>query len=181
MSIITGRGDKGQTDLLFGRRIAKSSARIGVLGTIDELNAALGLARAASGDAEVISIVDRVQERLIGLMGELACDPDDVVRYREQFAAGFLPAGETGWIECVAREMESGGIRFTGWAKPGAEGAVAKAALDFARSIARRAEREIWAFHESGSPVREEVRLYFNRLSDLLWIMARAAKELGGE
>ena len=62
MSIITGRGDDGETDLLFGRRISKTSQRIEVLGTVDELNAALGLARAAGATEEVEAIIDRVQD-----------------------------------------------------------------------------------------------------------------------
>ena len=60
MSIITGRGDSGDTDLLFGRRIAKTSLRMAALGSVDEVNAALGLARAAASHPEVIALVDAV-------------------------------------------------------------------------------------------------------------------------
>ena len=169
MSIITGRGDLGETDLLFGRRIAKTSLRVAALGTVDEVNAALGLARAAGGDAEVIALIDAIQQRLIGLMGQLACLPEDTGRYK--YAA--LTVADVAWVETEARRFEARGVKFTGWAKPGAEGSMARAGLDFARAMARRAERVVLALHESGEEVAEPVRLFFNRLSDLLWILAR--------
>lgn len=179
MSIITGRGDSGETDLLFGKRIAKSSLRVGVLGCIDELNAALGLARVASGDDGIIAIIDGLQEKLVGLMGELACVPEDAERYAVQFKCA-LTMEDVLRIEETAREAEKRGIHFTGWARPGAEGSMMKAGLDFARTIARRTEREVWLLHESGQPVSGAIRLFFNRVSDLLWILARVSGEASG-
>ena len=172
MSIMTGRGDSGETDLLFGRRIAKTSLRIEALGHVDELNAALGVARAAASDQEWIGLVDALQHRLVGLMGLLATLPDDAARYREQHLAG-LEEADVEWIEAEARRYEARGVRFSGWATPGAEGCLARAQLDLARAVARRAERGVLALHESGQPVAECVRLFFNRLADLLWILAR--------
>lgn len=179
-SIITGRGDDGETDLLFGKRIAKSSQRMAALGSVDELNAALGLARAASQHEEMVSIIDALQAQLIGLMGELACVPEDVERYAKKFQQA-LRMEDVQRIEAIARDYESRGIRFTGWAKPGAEGSLAKAGIDLARTIARRAEREVWLLHDSGEPVSQPIRLYFNRLSDLLWILARQGAAEGNE
>ncbi len=172
MSIITGRGDSGDTDLLFSKRIAKTSLRVEALGNVDELNAALGLARAAMGDSEMISLIDGIQSRLVSLMGELATLPEDLPRYQ---TAGYpsLDDGDVKWVVATAREYEDRGVKFTGWATPGAEGSLARAGLDFARSVARRAERSVLQLHEAGEPVPEVVRLFFNRLSDLLWILAR--------
>ena len=82
MSIITGRGDLGETDLLFGKRIAKTSLRVAALGCVDEVNAVLGMARAGGGETEVIVLIDGIQERLVGLMGQLACLPEDLGRYK---------------------------------------------------------------------------------------------------
>lgn len=172
MSIITGRGDSGETDLLFGRRITKTSLRIEALGHVDELNAALGLARAAAHDPAWVALIDALQERLIGLMGQLACLPEDEDRYREKRYAALTQA-DLDWVTATAREFEAKGVRFTGWARPGAEGSLARAGVDYARAVARRAERGVLALHESGEPVPEVVRLFFNRLSDLLWILAR--------
>lgn len=172
MSIITGRGDEGSTDLLFGRRIEKTSLRVEALGAVDELNAALGLARAAGLAAGVEEVVDRVQELLVGLMGQLACLPQDAGRYEEKGYAKVTPE-DVGWLEGVAKEWEAKGVRFTGWARPGADHSVARAGLDVARAVARRAERRVWQLHEAEGPLPEEVRLFFNRVSDLLWILAR--------
>lgn len=169
MSIITGRGDSGETDLLFGRRIAKTSLRMAALGSVDEVNAALGLARAAGQNSAVIEVIDAVQSRLVGLMGQLACLPEDESRYKY----ATVEWTDVEWIVSQAHSFEARGIRFTDWARPGAEGSLARAGLDFARAMARRAERTVLALHESGEAVPEAVRLFFNRLSDLLWILAR--------
>mgnify|MGYP000101815415 FL=1 len=176
MSIITGRGDSGETDLLFGKRIAKTSLRIEALGDVDELNAALGLARAAASNDEWIALIDALQSRLVGLMGQLAYLPEDESRYVEKKYAA-LTLADLDWVVAEAHRYEAQGIRFTGWARPGAEGSLARAGLDYARAVARRAERSVLSLHESGQPVPEVVRLFFNRLSDLLWILARVASE----
>jgi cob(I)alamin adenosyltransferase len=169
MSIITGRGDLGETDLLFGKRIAKTSLRVAALGAVDEVNAALGMARAADGEAEVIALIDAIQERLVGLMGQLACLPEDLGRYKYV----SLTMEDVDWVVAAAQRFEARGVVFTGWARPGADGSLARAGLDFSRAMARRAERAVLALHESGEDVPEPVRLFFNRLSDLLWILAR--------
>ncbi len=176
MSIITGRGDHGETDLLFGKRIAKSSPRIECLGCVDELNAALGMARASGANPEWLSLIDTLQEKLIGLMGQLATLPEDEARYREK-KFPLIEAEDVEWVLAEARKYEERGIRFTGWARPGAEGCLARAGVDFARSVARRAERSVLVLHESGEPVPESVRLFFNKLADLLWILARVDGE----
>lgn len=176
MSIITGRGDSGETDLLFGKRIPKTSLRIEALGCVDELNAALGLARASGANPEWVTLIDALQEKLIGLMGQLATLPEDAKRY-ETTNFPLITEADVEWVTTEARGYEARGIRFTGWARPGAEGCLARAQVDFARAVARRAERAILTLHESGEPVPEAVRLFFNRLADLLWILARVESE----
>jgi cob(I)alamin adenosyltransferase len=84
---------------------------------------------------------------------------------------------DVAWLEEQAKGFEDRGVRFQGWARPGAEHSVARAGLDLARSVARRAERRVWELHEAEGPLPEPVRLYFNRLSDLLWILARVNSE----
>lgn len=172
MSIMTGRGDSGETDLMFSKRIAKTSLRIEALGSVDELNAALGLARAAEGQPDIVTIIDGIQARLVGLMGQLATLPEDETKYLEKEYA-YLSPEDLEWIITTAQAYEKRGVRFTGWARPGAEGSLARAGLDYSRSVARRAERAVLVLHESGQSVPEVVRLFFNRLSDLLWILAR--------
>ncbi len=171
MSIITKRGDEGETDLLFSRRIRKTSLRVQALGAVDELNTALGLARAAGLRADIETIIDRVQEKLVAAMGQLATLPED----RERYTYAAITAEDVTWVEETAKEMEGRGVRFTGWARPGAEGAIASATLDMARAVARRAERQSWELHESGGEVSHDVLLFLNRISDLLWILARVS------
>lgn len=176
MSIMTGRGDEGETDLLFGKRIAKTSLRVECLGNVDELNAALGMARAAASNPEWIELVDRLQEKLIGLMGQLATLPEDEAKYLEK-GYPMIHEQDVDWVIETAKGFEAQGVKFQGWAIPGEEGCQARANIDHARAVARRAERSILKLHESGEPVPESVRLFFNRLSDLLWILARVESQ----
>jgi len=176
MGITTGRGDSGETDLLFNRRVAKTSLRVAALGDVDELDAALGLARAASRDEDLIALIDRVQGLLVGLMGQLAVLPEDEPLYQKKGYASLSEA-DLEWITAETKEREARGIKFKGWARPGMEGSLERAGLDFARSITRRAERGVLALHESGEPVPVLVRLFFNRLSDFLWVLAHGAED----
>jgi len=172
MSITTKRGDGGETDLLFGRRIAKTSLRVEALGSVDELNSALGLARASGLSEAMVSLVDTIQERLVALMGQLACLPSDEARYAEKGYA-MIRGEDLAWLEqqIIRVETEQGLSR--GWSRPGANGGLGLAALNLSCSIARRAERAVLQLHESGEPVPDCVRQCFNRLSDLLWLLAR--------
>ena len=172
MSITTKRGDDGETDLMFGRRIAKTSLRFTALGAVDELNSALGLARAADSEGSHTEILDRVQNLLFGLMGQLACLPEDQEKYAEK-AYSALTETDVDWITETAARIEKSGVKLTHWAVPGAEGSMAKAHLDHARSVSRRAEREVLVLHEGGGEVPRLIRVFLNRLSDLLWILAR--------
>ena len=173
MSIITQRGDDGETDLMFGKRIAKTSLRFTALGTIDELNAALGLARASDAEENNTVILDRVQNLLFALMGQLACLPEDQAKYLEKGYSSVTPV-DLEWLTETARGIEDTGVKLTHWAVPGAEGSMTRAHLDVARTVARRAERDALLLHEDGGEVPQTVRLFLNRLSDLLWILARA-------
>lgn len=164
------------TDLMFGRRVAKTSARFAALGTIDELNAAIGLARAADGEGRHTQILDRVQNLLFGLMGQLACLPEDEAKYLEKGYA-VVREEDLDWLTETAKRIEGEGVRFTHWAVPGEDGSMARAHLDFARTVARRAERHVLVLHEEQGHVPEVVRLFMNRVSDLLWILARSGQK----
>ncbi len=172
MSIITQRGDDGLTDLMFGRRIAKTSIRCAALGTIDELNASIGLARASDAEGRHTEILERLQNLLFGLMGQLACLPEDQEKYREK-SYSAITTEDLEWITETARKIEKAGVKFTHWAVPGAEGSMTRAHLDYARTVARRAERHVLELQEDGGEVPETVRVFVNRISDFLWILAR--------
>ncbi len=177
MSITTKRGDRGQTDLMYGRRVAKTDIRIAAYGGVDELTSALGLARAqATGPhAWVADEIARIQDEIIALMGELATDPQDLPRY-EKDGHPRIGDAQVERVGEIGRAIEKAGLRFKGWVIPGAAGSPLGAALDFARAIARRAERDVVDLAESETDFNEAIIRYLNRLSDVLWLMARKAE-----
>lgn len=175
MSIATRTGDDGTTGLLFNRRVPKHGIRLEAYGTVDELTGALGLARCRTSGRDNERLL-AIQKDLIPLMGELAVLPEDVARYRER---GYPPfgAGPLEGLDAWVKELEDGGaMRFEGWVIPGAN--PTSAALDFARVVCRRAERRVSALAES-SPVEADIPRYLNRLSDLLWLLARKFEQAG--
>ncbi|MEG1070961.1 MAG: cob(I)yrinic acid a,c-diamide adenosyltransferase [Akkermansia sp.] len=173
MSITTKRGDDGQTDLMFGKRSPKTAPRIEAYGTVDELNAILGVARQSKIQERTILLLDGVQQRLVGLMGELATLEEDLPRYDEKGYSRITEEDVT-WIESQSKQLEQDcDIRFKGWARPGKEGSLGSAHLDWARAVCRRAERRVVGLHEQGNLSNWHSALFLNRLSDLLWVLAR--------
>lgn len=173
MSVITRRGDDGQTDFMFGRRGSKNSLRVQAYGEVDELNAALGLALALGLGAAGRELVIAVQERLVPLMGELATLPEDAAEYRRRGYA-CLGSVDVEWAELQALAIEQEcGIRFSGWARPGQGATPGAAALDLSRAVCRRAERALLALHAQEPVANAAILVFLNRLSDLLWLAAR--------
>lgn len=173
MSIITKRGDDGCTDLMFGKRSPKSAPRLEAYGTVDELNSVLGVARAAGVTPETEEKIDGVQARLVGLMGELATLEEDLPQYDEKGYARIREADVT-WIEERSHALEQEcDIRFRGWARPGKETSLGSAQLDLARAVCRRAERRVAVLRDVDALSNVQSALFLNRLSDLLWILAR--------
>ncbi len=174
MSIATRRGDRGETDLLFGRRLSKTDIRVEAGGALDELNAALGLARAAgAAKPEVVEVIASVQADLVIVMGEVATAPEDLERY---VTAGFRRVdGEmVGVLDAKVSEFEGeSGVRFEKWEVPGAARDSCGAGLDFARTVCRRAERRVLSLAEGVEGWNPEIGRYLNRLSDVLWLLAR--------
>ena len=169
MSIITKRGDEGETDLLYGKRISKTDVRVEALGAIDELNTILGLVR-CHGNETLGGELDWLQEKLVGLMGELAVLPEDLERYQKDGMPKVSEEDVTK-LESQAKAIEEKGVDFKGWARPGAAGSLPAAFLDQARTVARRGERRVLELSETHPlPV---VTLFLNRVSDYLWLLAR--------
>ena len=178
MSIATKTGDDGTTGLMFGRRVSKAHPRVCAYGTVDELNAALGVARACATVPAVAQGILAVQRNLIPLMGEMAVAAEDMERYRERGRQVIGPD----WVEALTAQItdleKNHRITYEGWATPGAS--LASATLDVARTVCRRAERELVAQRESGIPVNAWILQYLNRLSDLCWLWARWTETLSG-
>ena len=170
MSIATRTGDDGTTALMYGRRVRKDDARVEAYGTVDELNAALGMARAQANRPPLAEELLTIQRQLVALMGELAVAPEDLARYRAEEKYPKLEEPALADLDEVVKRIEGENVSFDGWATPGANPAAA--ALDVARTVCRRAERRVV---ELGGEQALVIR-YLNRLSDVLWLMARQAE-----
>lgn len=172
MSITTKRGDDGTTALMYNRRVSKGHPRVEAYAQVDELNASLGLARATCGLSDASDFLKETQKELVVLMGELATAPEDLERYiRDGY--GRIEEKHVHRLEEKIRDLESGEVNFNGWATPG--NTLHAGYLDQARVVCRSAERRIVVLRETAQGPAEYPHLivYLNRLSDLLWLMAR--------
>lgn len=172
-SIATRTGDDGSTSLLYGQRVAKDHPQIEAVGSFDELNAALGFAKATSNDDTRRAELERIQKDLVALMGEIACAEADAERYS---ASSFPKLNESDLerIDAGIAAIEARKPKFDGWATPGAN--LHAASLELARTAARRAERRLVALPAQGRTPRPLLAKYTNRVADLLWLMAREAE-----
>src|SRR2546429_903194 len=143
MSIVTKTGDQGETSLMYGRRVPKNNPRVEAYGAVDELTAALGLARASCDDKFVTEQIFAVQKDLINVMGELSTLPEDRQRYVKD---GFqiVDAKMVDRIGAVIVDLEKDESLYPkDWVIPGSN--PVSAVLDLARTICRRAERQVCA------------------------------------
>jgi cob(I)alamin adenosyltransferase len=171
MSIATKTGDAGETALMYGKRVPKTHRRVEAYGTVDELNSALGIARAVAAEKLVQEVMFSVQKELVILMGELAVADEDRDRYSRD---GYDVVGEAmvdRLTEVVNNLEKNHHITFRHWATPGNN--LSSAALDVARTTCRRAERRVVALADTSDYVNPETIRYLNRLSDVLWLFAR--------
>lgn len=171
MKIYTRTGDQGSTSLFGNQRVPKCDARLGTFGTVDELNAVLGLARAEGLSERCDEIVARLQNQLFDLGAELAT-PDAADRGTE-----ILQQEDITEQESTIDSLEATLAPLTAFILPG--GTTAAATLHLARCVCRRAEREIVSLSQSVA-IRETVMQFINRTSDLLFVLARAANAEAG-
>jgi cob(I)alamin adenosyltransferase len=173
MSIATRTGDDGTTRLLYGQRVPKDHPQVEAVGALDELNAALGAAKAARPAGSSPAELESIQLDLIALMGEVSCAESDLARYAESKFAK-IGEGALARLDAGVAALEARGLKFDGWATPGAN--PYSAALEVARTVARRAERRMVGLAGHGRSLRPVLLQYINRLSDFLWLLARAAE-----
>jgi cob(I)alamin adenosyltransferase len=160
---------------MYGRRLSKADPRVDAYGCVDELSAALGLVRSVARDKFISDQIFAVQKDLVVVMGELATAPVNRERYLKD---GFhLTTSElVDRITAVIFDLEKDQSLYPkDWVIPG--GTPVSAALDFARTTCRRAERHITAFSSGEDEFNPEILRYLNRLSDLCWILARYAEK----
>jgi cob(I)alamin adenosyltransferase len=170
MSIATKTGDNGTTGLMYNRRVSKCHPQVEAYGTVDELNSAIGLSRAASPHSLLKERLADIQKDLVILMGELATRPEDLPRYAGDGFPVVTPE-MTVKLDSLVRQIESQNPTFKGWATPGDN--LSSAALDLARTICRRAERQVCVLKENAQLRNEQIIIFLNRLSDALWLLAR--------
>src|SRR5207244_10713732 len=170
MSIVTKTGDKGETSLMYGRRLSKADPRVDAYGCIDELTAALGLARSVSTDKFLSDEIFAAQKDLIVVMGELATAPSDRERY---LTDGFhlTKAEMVDRITAVIFDLEKDTSLYPkDWVIPG--GTAVSAALDFARATCRRAARRLAGSSPGEKHLDRELGRYVKRLCGICWFLA---------
>ena len=171
--IYTGGGDKGETSLGDGSRVAKHDTRVAAYGTVDEANACIGLARLHCG-GEVDAILARVQNDLFDLGADL-CRPE---KQDDKKTALRITDGQVARLEAEIDRINADLSPLESFVLPG--GTPGAAYLHLARTVARRAEREATAL-STREAVNAEALRYLNRLSDLLFVLARHVNEGGAK
>jgi cob(I)alamin adenosyltransferase len=172
VKIYTRTGDAGETSLFDGTRVSKAHSRVDAYGEVDELNAWLGLARASGLDADLDAAVVRIQQDLFALGAQLA-DPAD--RIAERVMKARLVEADVTRLEQLIDRLETEVPPLRRFILAG--GTAGGAALHVARTVCRRAERRIVAL----DPAPEAVLIrYINRLSDLLFVLARGVNHRKG-
>jgi cob(I)alamin adenosyltransferase len=177
LKIYTKTGDGGETSLFGGARLRKDDPRVAAYGEVDELNAALGLARALDPQDFADPLLQSLQRDLFTVGAQLATpDPD---KLQKALSRSGTAIGESAIaaLEDAIDQHESHLEALKNFILPG--GTPKAAALHLARTVCRRAERAVVALSRA-EPVSPAILRYLNRLSDLLFVLARAANALAG-
>ncbi len=172
MKIYTKTGDKGETGLFGGKRVSKDDVRIEAYGTVDELNSVIGTARAFNDNKIMDLILAEIQNQLFILGSDLAT-PSDV----KSTATKRISVKDYTSLEGIIDDFESKLGPLNSFILPA--GTKAAALLHSARSVCRRAERRVVSLKKTGEASDEDV-IYLNRLSDLLFMLARYNNKISG-
>lgn len=173
MKIYTKTGDAGETGLYGGTRVLKDAMRVDACGTVDELNACIGFVRSGIRDAEIDTVLHRIQNELFDIGADLATldthPKADTLR---------IPPTLTAELETEIDRFESQLPPLKNFILPG--GSAGGGAIHFARTVCRRAERCVVSLAQEET-VNPEVLIYLNRLSDLLFVLARTVNHRLGK
>ena len=182
MKIYTKTGDAGETGLFGGARVSKADARVAAYGAVDELNSVLGIVRAElrrdgsphePGALDLDALLENIQLELFDVGAELATVPEKL----DELKLPLIPEQAILDLEAAIDEAETELAPLQTFILPG--GTPAAAQLHLGRTVCRRAERELVAL-AAHSPVRLELVRFVNRLSDLLFVLARVANVRAG-
>jgi cob(I)alamin adenosyltransferase len=175
MTIVTKKGDGGETCLRYGRPVSKASDRVEAYGNVDELGSALGLAKAyarqSDPEGNPAKLIETVQSQLLAVGADLATTPEDhAAKARPQYQEAFL-----GWLDDEIQSLERV-VKMDGFVLPGVN--VLSASIHIARTVCRRAERCVIRLLEHGEePAVRRMLPYLNRLSDFLWLLGEHTKD----
>jgi cob(I)alamin adenosyltransferase len=171
--IYTKTGDDGTTGLLGPGRVSKDDLRVEAYGTVDEMNAALGVARAMALDPGADTLVERLQSELF-VLGSALADPNPAGRFH-----GAITEGHVAGLESAIDAIEAGLEPLARFILPG--GTPGAAQIHLSRAVCRRAERLAVALaHQAERDVPAVIIAYLNRLSDLLFVLGRAVNRRAG-
>lgn len=173
MKIYTRTGDSGETSLFGSHRVSKADPRVDAYGEVDELSAWLGLVRAAGVDSDVDEVLARIQRDLFALGAQLA-DPSETLP--ERLTKAFVTDADVSRLESLIDRFEAELPPLTRFIFAG--GSPAGAAAHVCRTVCRRAERRMIAVVPRVDPI---LIRYINRLSDLLFVLARVVNHRAGE
>lgn len=176
MTIVTKKGDGGNTSLRYGKPIGKTDDRVEAYGTVDELGSAIGFAKALAKEQQgcvlFADLLHTIQSQLLNVGADLATTPGDhATKNRPQYEDSFLS-----WIDVEIGKLEKE-VKMTGFVLPGVN--PVSGAIHLARTISRRAERTvIRILDKSDEPAVRNLLPYMNRLSDFLWLLGERTAQL---
>ncbi len=171
MKIYTKTGDEGETGLFGGARVSKASLRVEAYGEVDELNSAVGWARVSVSDPDLDALLNQIQNDLFEVGAELGSTEDR----KQKSAMPLITEPQVEALERAIDKYEEGPPALTSFVLPG--GSESASRFHLGRCVCRRAERSLVALGAQEA-VRGEVFRYINRLSDLLFVLARYANHI---
>jgi cob(I)alamin adenosyltransferase len=168
----TRTGDDGTSGLLGSGRVPKDHPRLEAIGTIDEANAAFGVARAICGESQIQEIILTIQRDLYNTMAEVAATPENAARFRT------IDSGRVSWLEDETDQFGSQIEMPKEFIVPG--DTQTGAALDLARAVVRRAERAVARLWHAGEIENPEILRYLNRLASLCFVLEIRENQIQG-
>ncbi len=171
MGIVTKKGDKGKTSLYFGGMVSKDHPRVELCGALDELSSFLGVAKSLLKDKQSRAWIEAVQKDIVMIAAEVATLPAFLAKLKKR-----VQKKDAGRLECQIAVLESRSKKKNFcFSLPGS--CLVSSCLDVARTIARRAERRTVSLLKKKQLKNKDVLIYLNRLSDLLYLLARKSED----
>ncbi len=174
MSIVTKKGDKGKTSLYQGKMVSKDHIRIEACGSLDELSSHLGLVKSIANRKNIVNLIESIQKDLFILSTEVVTEIKILGKLKKRIDSSFISRLDKSILEIEEKK----GLKIKGFRLPGSS--PISSILDISRTIARRVERRITTLSRKKLLNNKHILVYLNRLSDLLYLLARLPKDCLG-